>query len=179
MFIAILLAISAAIQLNAMEESTPDKNTDTQSVEGSMMLRNLINTWAGSPQAPSQIPWMRLHQTKGPTIPWQNFSNPLNEENEKDWQKVISRQEVSLEILEITGELDLDIFLAELKKAERKFEDSYVRMVYFLASWPSVNLDKSIETRRQIMDTLLSKGMVELFNNTSDGELAIRSVLFK
>ena len=78
-----------------------------------------------------------------------------------------------LEISNVTGDDDMDAFLAELQQAQSKFSGGYVGLGYFLTRWRSAHLDTTPDTRRQVLDKLLAEGFVETYN-APDGALAIR-----
>jgi len=80
---------------------------------------------------------------------------------------------VNVEISNVTGDLAMDAFLAELEQAQNKFSGGYVGLGYFLTRWRSAHLDTTPDTRRRVLDKLLAEGLVETYN-APDGALAIR-----
>ena len=95
------------------------------------------------------------------------------EGSEDDILPFIDEVEQPLEIASVTGDEPMDAFLAELEQAEDKFNGGYVGLGYFLTRWRSVYLDSTPETRRMVLDKLLTEGYVETYN-APDGALAIR-----
>lgn len=79
----------------------------------------------------------------------------------------------SFDIPQVTGDLPMDSFLAELSQAQSKFSGGYVGLGYFLTRWRSTYLDSTPDTRRRVLDKLLTEGFVETYN-APDGALAIR-----
>lgn len=80
---------------------------------------------------------------------------------------------VDIDISDVTGDLSMDAFLAELEQAQSKFSGGYVGLGYFLTRWRSVHLDSTPDIRRRVLDKLLAEGFVETYN-APDGALAIR-----
>ncbi len=95
---------------------------------------------------------------------------PLDEEGFED---AFALEECNVEIDDVTGDIPMDTFLAELKQAQSKFSGGYVGLGYFLTRWRSMHLDTAPDDRRQVLDKLLAEGFVETYN-APDGALAIR-----
>ncbi len=66
------------------------------------------------------------------------------------------------------------VFLEELRAAEKKFEGGYVGLGYFITKWRSAQLSNSPEVRRRILDDLIEDGDVEMYDAV-DGAQAIRA----
>jgi len=64
-------------------------------------------------------------------------------------------------------------FVGEITKAEEKFGSGYVGVNYFVTRWSSNLIPQSAAERRQIIDTLVENGMVEVYD-TPDGKKAIK-----
>jgi len=65
------------------------------------------------------------------------------------------------------------VFLEELANAESSFKAGYVGVNYFLKKWKSRNLEPDFQARNRILQKLLEKDKVELFE-AHDGHKALR-----
>ncbi len=65
------------------------------------------------------------------------------------------------------------IFLDELRAAERKFQGGYVGLGYFVTKWRSTELSPSPDIRRKVLEDLIETGDIEAYEAT-DGAQAIR-----
>ena len=75
---------------------------------------------------------------------------------------------------ETDGEDAEDAFLQELARAENRFGAGYVGANYFLRKWKSTVLAPDFQTRNRILQKLLEKDEVEIYQAT-DGNKAIRT----
>ena len=78
-----------------------------------------------------------------------------------------------MEILNFTGESDLDSFLSELAQAEKKLAGESVGLGYFLGHWRSVHLNKEPKIRRSVLNKLLENNWLEAYDS-GGGNLAVR-----
>lgn len=70
-------------------------------------------------------------------------------------------------------ETEYDIFVEEVRKAQKKFEGGYVGINYFITRWDSDLICNSTEDRRKMLDTLVEQERVEIYD-APDGKKAIR-----
>lgn len=84
-------------------------------------------------------------------------------------------EELPIAITHFTGEYELDAFMSELAKAQRRFEggDGYVGLGYFLHYWRSAHLASTPAGRQTVLDRLLVENWVETYG-VGDGKLAIQ-----
>jgi len=66
-----------------------------------------------------------------------------------------------------------EVFLDELKRAERKFSAGYVGVNYFVSSWRSDRLDPFPIVRRRLLNRLVEAGKIELYD-AAKGDRAMR-----
>jgi len=64
-------------------------------------------------------------------------------------------------------------FQSELRRAEKRFADSYVGLHYFITAWRGRNFSYSPKVRHTILDKLVNDGKVEIYESV-DGSKAIR-----
>jgi len=66
------------------------------------------------------------------------------------------------------------VFLQELANAENRFKSGYVGVNHFLRTWKSRELEQDFQARNRILQKLLEKGKVEVFD-APDGNKALRT----
>jgi len=66
------------------------------------------------------------------------------------------------------------LFLEELARADRRFENGYVGANYFLKRWKSRRLTQDFQARNRILQKLVEKGKVQIYE-APDGNQALRA----
>ncbi|MEM7403166.1 MAG: NYN domain-containing protein [Myxococcota bacterium] len=79
----------------------------------------------------------------------------------------------AIEVVNFTGQRELDAFISELTQAEKKFEGGYVGLNYFLNRWRSEHLDENPNVRRSVLNQLLVENWVETYD-VGSGKMAVR-----